>query len=151
MCYHQAGSARFVGHCGGRGWRDATENLLQTSIINHLSSFTLRRICGTKKYNFFFIIPLCESLQVGAVVHGGGVPEQKTNKQNTGCKLREPPKQRFPTKLTGITFFVRKTKARANGDDGCSRTKPHYYTNALSTRSGETREWMRHSHFVDNE
>lgn len=80
MCYHQTGSARFIGHCWGRGWRDATENLLQTSIINHLGSFPLRRICGTKKYNFF--IPLCESFQVGgsgAWGRGEGAKKQ-TNK-----------------------------------------------------------------------
>ena len=48
MCYHQARSARFIGHCWGRGWRDATENLLQTSIISRLGSFSERRICGMR-------------------------------------------------------------------------------------------------------
>lgn len=35
---HEAGSARFVGHRGGWGWRDATENLLQAPVIHHLTS-----------------------------------------------------------------------------------------------------------------
>lgn len=35
---HEAGSARFVGHRGGWGWRDATENLLQAPVIHRLTS-----------------------------------------------------------------------------------------------------------------
>lgn len=61
MRYHEARSARFIGHRWGRGWRDATENLLQTSIIEHLRGrFPLRRICGTRtqreKHNLFFFL-----------------------------------------------------------------------------------------------
>lgn len=54
MCYHQARGARFIGHCWGRRWRDATDNLLQTSIINGLGTFPVRRICGTQKVQLLF-------------------------------------------------------------------------------------------------
>lgn len=81
MCYHQARSARFIGHCWGRGWRDATENLLQTSIINRLGSFPLRRIYGTEKSTTF--IPLCESFQVGdSGAWGRGRGAEKTKQTN---------------------------------------------------------------------
>lgn len=44
MCYHQARRAWFIGHCWGRGWRDATKNLLQTSIINSIGTLPGSRI-----------------------------------------------------------------------------------------------------------
>lgn len=151
MCYHQTGSARFIGHCWGRGWRDATENLLQTSIINHLGSFPLRRICGTKKVQLFLF--LCASrFRWGAVVRGGGVNEQKNKQTKHWQQVTRAVKQGLPRKLTGVIFLCseNKSQTKTERDDGCCLwTNPHYYTNALP-RSVDTWEGMRHIHFVDN-
>lgn len=110
MCYHQARSARFIGHCWGRGWRDATENLLQTSIINRLGSFPLRRICGTERTTF---IPLCESFQVGDSVawgRGRGAEKTQTNKQNKGSKLQQQSHDDSRESWQALFFFVLETR-----------------------------------------
>lgn len=107
MCYHQARSARFIGHCWGRGWRDASENLLQTSIINRLGSFPLRRICGTQRSTTF--IPLCESFQVGDSVawgRGRGGEKTQTNKQNTDSKLQQHSNDDSRESWQALFFFV---------------------------------------------
>lgn len=77
MCYHQARSARFIGHCWGRGWRDATQNLLQTSIINRFGTIPGRRICD-KTYNFYYSARFNSGGDSG--VWGRGDRAKQTNK-----------------------------------------------------------------------
>lgn len=110
MCYHQARSARFIGHCWGRGWRDATENLLQTSIINRLGSLPVRRICGTEKSTTFY-----SSVRVvsggGQWCMGEGWRSKKTNKQNTGSKSQQQSNNESRESWQALFFFVLKTRA----------------------------------------
>ncbi len=112
MCYHQARSARFIGHCWGRGWRDATENLLQTSIINRLGSFPVRRICGTEKSTTFFLFFCASRFRWGTVVHGGGVEEQKNKQTKHKQQVTTAVKQRLPRKLTGVIFLCSQNKSQ---------------------------------------
>lgn len=148
MCYHQARSARFIGHCWGRGWRDATENLLQTSIINRLGSFPLRRICGTERTTF---IPLCESFQVGDSVawgRGRGAEKTQTNKQNKGSKLQQQSNDDSRESWQALFFFVLETrinKKKRERDHGRLWTNPHYYTNALHEKRWYARIDAPHS------
>lgn len=131
MCYHQAGSARFIGHCWGRGWRDATENLLQTSIINRLGSFPLRRICGTQKIQHFLFL-FASRFRWGTVARGGGVEEQKNKQTQHRQQVTREVKQRQPRKLTGVIFLCSESSSQPEKrDHGCLRTNPQYYTNAL--------------------
>lgn len=148
MCYHQARSARFIGHCWGRGWRDATENLLQTSIINRLGSFPLRRICGTERSTTF--IPLCESFQVGDSVawgRGRGAEKTQTNKQNTGSKLQQHSNDDSRESWHALFFFVLETRinSKKERDHGRLWTNPHYYTNALHEKRWYARLDAPHS------
>lgn len=142
MCYHQARSARFIGHCWGRGWRDATENLLQTSIINRLGSFPLRRICGTERTTF---IPLCESFQVGDSVawgRGRGAEKTQTNKQNKGSKLQQQSNDDSRESWQALFFFVLETRInkKKEKETMAAYEQTHIIIQTLSTRSVDTRE-----------
>lgn len=147
MCYHQARSARFIGHCWGRGWGDASENLLQTSIINRLGSFPLRRICGTERSTTF--IPLCESFQVGDSVawgrgRGGGqknktkTKPKQTNK-NIDSKLQQHSNDDSRESWQAVIFLC-------SGRLDWIRQRPrslknkHIIIQTLSTRSVDTRD-----------
>lgn len=147
MRYHEARSARFIGHCWGRGWRDATENLLQTSIINRFGCFPMRRICSMKKVQLLF---LCASrFRWGTVVHGGGVVEQK-NKQTKHRQQVERAVSDSRESWQALFFFVLKTRANPKTERDHGRLwRIHNIKQTLSTRSVDTWEWMRHIHFVD--
>ena len=107
MCYHQARSARFIGHCWGRGWGDATENLFQTAIINNrFGSLPRRRICD-KKYNFY---PSVRFISGGdSVEYGGGVEEQ--NKQTKHKLCADHSGGTTAEKVDLHHFFVHKIKS----------------------------------------
>lgn len=113
-----------------------------------------------KKYNFF-LIPLCESFQVGdsdAWGRGGGA-RKKTNKQNTGSKLQQRVKQRLPRKLTGVIFLCswkqeptpekkekkKEEKKKQKETMAAFMTNPHYYTNALHEKRSYVRAEAPHS------
>lgn len=140
MCYHQARSARFIGHCWGRGWRDASENLLQTSIINRLGSFPLRRICGTQRSTTF--IPLCESFQVGdSVAWGRGRGGEKNPNKQTKHRQQVTTafKRRLPRKLTGVIFLCSGKESFEKGSETMvAYEQTHIIIQTLSTRSVHT-------------
>lgn len=139
MCYHQARSARFIGHCWGRGWRDASENLLQTSIINRLGSFPLRRICGTERSTTF--IPLCESFQVGDSVawgrgRGGEKKPKQTNKTWTASYNSI---QMTTLEKVDRRYFSLFRKTQLNkGKTMVAYEQTHIIIQTLSTRSVDT-------------
>lgn len=85
MCYHEARSAWFIGHCWGRGWRDATQNLLQTSIISRLDCLLLRRLCDTQKVQ---LLSVCFRWRGGQWRVGEGY-RLKTNKQKLWAQVRQ--------------------------------------------------------------
>lgn len=77
---HEAGSARFVGHRGGWGWRDATENLLQAPVIHRL----IRDICTGGKRGNFYSAPFKTSQSISYVEARVGGGAHKQNKNKTG-------------------------------------------------------------------
>lgn len=123
MCYHQARGARFIGHCWGRRWRDATDNLLQTSIINGLGTFPVRRICGTQKVQLLFFCSSRFRWGGETVVRGGGVEKHTRARTHTKKKQNKQTKHTHQVtravkvrlqkeKLTGVIFLCSANKSQ---------------------------------------
>ena len=145
MCYHEARSARFIGHCWGRGWRDAAENLLQTSVINRLGSFPLRRICGTDKKKLFLFLCAsrfrwwwwwcwgCWGGDSGAWGKGSRGAKKQTNKTQAASYKSSQTTTPEKSWQQALFFFVLKTRANPRKEKepmAAYWTNPHYYTNA---------------------
>ena len=123
MSYHQAWSARFIGHCGGRGWRDATENLLQTSVINHLGALPLRRICG-KSITLKPLIAIY--FRWGRSYVGDGWQGKNKQTKRAGSWTQQTDKDTEKSSLS--YFFVLKT--RGNMNKYLHRMHPIHFTKA---------------------
>lgn len=161
MRYHEARSAWFIGHCWGRGWRDAAENLLQTSIIGRLGSFPLRRICGTERSTTFSPAPRASS-QVGdsaAWGEGSGSTNKNPNKQTNTRAQRHSGGlngdtrrgwQAFCFSLFGGEQESVSSIKKQKKETMAAGEQPHIIVRTLCTRSVDARGWMRHIPSVDN-
>lgn len=147
MCDHEARSARFIGHRWGRGRGDATENLLQTSIINRLGSVSVRWICGTERiFNFYSSVRVVSGGGQCCVGEGRRSREKKKKKEKRNPQTNKQNRQQVTTalaqhlhrKLTGAIFFVLKTRGSPESDYGRLRANSRYSSRAL-------RETRRHA------